>query len=790
MITSAPKLRSDLTVRRQETNGESCFILKDPVSGEFFRFREAERFIAEQFDGETPLEAVRKNTEEKFGATLPAETLNAFVKNLEKTGLLETEKTGKKRAIDKRGRIRGGPLYLRFKVFDPDRLFNRLVPRVRFFFTPLFMVLSAGLILLAVGELIANWGEFAQDLSRLYQLSAIPVFVAVVLVVVGAHEFAHGSTCKYFGGEVHEIGFLLVYFQPAFYCNVSDAWLFPEKSKRLWVGFAGPYFELFLWALATLVWRLTDEQTWINYLALIVMASSGVKTLLNFNPFIKLDGYYLLSDYLEIPNLRRKSFRYVGQLIKRLFGFAPPATEEVSPRTRRIYLMYGLIATVSSFSLLAYVLVSAANYAIEGRQPAAVLLSFGLLGLKLRRRLRRLFGKTSKSSDPDDDGDDFEISNAASSPDPDEPRKTPKKGRHSWMPRIVWMALAGVAVVGVFWGRTELRIAGPVIVLPIDNTDVRAAVEGIIDRIYVDEGDEVKAGELIARLSDKDLRAALNQTEAEIRELGARLQMLEAGPTAYEIEVAKATVGKAEDRVKYAHNRHARLQNLFKENLRSRNEYEDAEERAAAAENELVEANSRLTVLLRGTRPEEINAARAQADRLAEQRRYIQEQLRLLKIVSPTTGIVATPSRQLKEMRRVLVKKGDLILKVYDFKTLTAQILIPEKEIAGVQVGQKVVLRVRAFPDENFQGTVSSIATSAQAGAGSAGEKLLSTTSTSSSVSVNKTILVTTQLENRSLLLKPEMTGQAKIFCGQRRIVDLVTRRMARTFKVEFWSWW
>ena len=332
----------------------------------------------------------------------------------------------------------------------------------------------------------------------------------------------------------------------------------------------------------------------------------------------------------------------------------------------------------------------------------------------------------------------------------------------------MWAALAGTAIVGLFHGHMELRISGPVVVLPIDNTDVRAAVEGIIDRIYVDEGDEVKAGDLIARLSDKDLRAALNQTEAEIRETGARLQMLEAGPTAYEIEVAKATVGKAEDRVKYAQNRQVRLQNLLKENLRSRNEYEDAEERAAAAENELVEAKSRLTVLLRGTRPEEINAARAQADRLDEQRRYIQEQLRLLKIVSPTTGIVATPSRQLKEMRRVLVKKGDLILKVYDFKTLTAQILIPEKEIAGVQVGQKVVLRVRAFPDENFHGTVSSIATSAQAAAGSAGEKPLGATSASISASVNKTILVTTQIENRSLLLKPEMTGQAKIFCGQR----------------------
>ena len=115
----------------------------------------------------------------------------------------------------------------------------------------------------------------------------------------------------------------------------------------------------------------------------------------------------------------------------------------------------------------------------------------------------------------------------------------------------------------VDWGHTELRISGPVIVLPIDNTDLRAAVEGISDRNYVDEGDEVKAGDLIARLSDKELRAALNQAEAETRETGAWLQMLEAGPTAYEIEVAKAAVGKTEDRVKYAQNRQVRLQNLL-----------------------------------------------------------------------------------------------------------------------------------------------------------------------------------------------------------------------------------
>jgi len=78
------------------------------------------------------------------------------------------------------------------------------------------------------------------------------------------------------------------------------------------VAFAGPYLELVLWAMATIAWRLTEPDTWINYTALIVMTLSGVRSFVDFNPFVKLDGYYLLSDYLELPNLRRRSFKYVG----------------------------------------------------------------------------------------------------------------------------------------------------------------------------------------------------------------------------------------------------------------------------------------------------------------------------------------------------------------------------------------------------------------------------------------------------------------------------------------------
>src|SRR5437867_1643075 len=286
MISSLPKLRSDLIVRRQETANGTVFILKNPVTGDFFRFREAEQFIAQQFDGETTLEVVRQRTEEEFGAALRPEILRAFVKNLEKRRLLERE--GEKRKADsRRGRIQGTLLYFRVKLLDPSRLFDRLMPRIGFFFTPHFLVLSAALIILAAGTVIANFGQLAQDLADGFQVSSLPLWVVLIFLVISLHEFAHGLTCRHFGGEVHEVGFLMIYLQPALFCNVSDAWFFPEKSKRLWVGFAGPYFELFLWALAALTWRLTDQLTWINFMALIVTTSSGFKTLLNFNPFLK-----------------------------------------------------------------------------------------------------------------------------------------------------------------------------------------------------------------------------------------------------------------------------------------------------------------------------------------------------------------------------------------------------------------------------------------------------------------------------------------------------------------------
>jgi multidrug resistance efflux pump len=780
MVSSLPKFRNDLIIRQQETASGRFFIVKDPVSGQFFRFREVERFIAEQCDGETPLPVLQQRAEETFGASLSAETLSAFIRNLEKTGLLETEEPKKKG--DQQGRIRGSPLYLRFKLFDPARLFDRLMRRTGFFFTPYFGVLSAAFILLAVGILMFNWSVFTQDLSRLYQLASIPLFVAVIFLVVSLHEFAHGLTCRHFGGEVHDIGFMLIYFQPALYCNVSDAWLFPEKSKRLWVGFAGPYFELFCWALATLTWRLTEVDAWINYLALIVMTGSGIKTFLNFNPFIKLDGYYLLSDYLEIPNLRKKSFRYVGGWIERVFGVASQTTEPVSRRERTIYFAYGLTAMSGSVCLLGYVFTTAGGYLVEGHQAMAALL-MGLLGVRWRRRFRKLFGKPSALSDPEEGGAVLTTAETAESSEPAAPRK--KRSRSLWKRQLAWIALAAAALAALYFGRMELRIGGPFNVLPVHNADIRAEIDGIIEEIYVTEGDAVQEGDLLARLSGREHRSELQKTEAEIRQARARLRILEIGPTRAEIELAQTAIERARDRLKYAHARLDRNKGALDRNLISRKEFEDTQELAVTAEKDVAEAEDKLQVLLKRVRPEEIEAGRADVTRLEAQKRYLEGQLQRVEVRSPVAGIVATPARQLKEMVHQAVQKGALVARVYDFKTLTVEIAIPEKEIADINVGQQVDLKARSFPDETFHGTVTSIATTAGSAAASTVQA-----APPASGGVEKTILITTEIDNRSFLLKPGMTGHAKVSCGQRRLFDLMTRHLVRTVKVEFWSWW
>jgi multidrug resistance efflux pump len=804
MPVAQARLRGDLVVSPQ---GDS-FVAKDPGSGRFFRLGEVEHFIARQLDGSTSPEAIRERVTDAFAASLAPGAVETFIQKLDRLGLLETERL-ECRLGARHKWWRANPLYLRLKAFDPDRLLDYLAGRLWLFFTPVFVAVTAGVIALGFVTAATHWSEIGQDIGDLFRLDVLLFAWLIVFAVTAAHEFAHGLTCKHFGGHVHEMGFLLIYFQLAFYCNVSDAWLFPQKSRRLWVTLAGPYFELFLWALCVLAWRVTEPGTALGAAALIVVATSGIKLFFNLNPLIKLDGYYLLSDAVGIPNLRAKAFAYVRSALARWAGSTGRQGAPASARERRIYLAYGLLAGIYSLWLLGYAATSVGRFLIERYQGAGFVLYTGLLMMVFRNPLSRAI--------------------------PERPVSLAAWRQRAASMRRRWKLLAALAVILAlsFVIPLPLTVSGEFAVLPAHNSDLRAEVEGTIVEVYADEGHRVNPGDPVARLSERDYRAELQKVDAEVDERRAKVKMLTAGPRPEEIELARKAVetartrrehirrryesterthagrlakadtelAAADERLRYARNDLQRFRKLFDDQLVSRSQLDETEERVAirqresdvaraelkllsgddlaesreelaVAQGEAEEADGRLTLLRAGSRPEEIEAARSEIARLEAERLRLQTQLALVKVVSPVSGVITTP--KLKEKIGQYVKPGDLIAEVHELRSVRVEIAVPEREIGDVQVGQPVVVKARAFPERRFSGRVASIAPAAVKAEAWRGQVLR----------------VTTEIDNPDLLLKPEMTGNAKIICGKRPVFDLVTRRLARYIRVEFWSWW
>lgn len=803
-----PKFRSDLEVSEQRAGEATVYVLKEPASGRIYRLPETAYFIARQLDGTSTPEAVRKRVEEKFGDTLSQEELDAYVGQLRRLGLLESGAEDLKSRPPPAGRVRGDLLYLRFKAFDPDRGLERLLPFFRWAYTRGFVAASAALMLFAFALAAANWQEIRQEFPRLYSVHALTYAWVVMILTVCAHEIAHGLTCKRFGGQVREMGFMLIYFQPALYCNVSDAWMFPEKAKRLWVTAAGAWLDLLLWALAVLAWRVTEPDAALHFAALVVLATAGVRTLFNVNPLIKLDGYYLLADALDIPNLRLRAFRYLGSLRRRLTGGAGVA-DEPSARERRIFLAYGLLAGSYSVLLLGTIAWWFGGYLVSEYRGFGFVLFVVFLSMLLRNPLRRSFLAL-----------------------PERVRSAPAWFRALSRPARV-LAVSGAVLAALYLVPATLTVSGSFGIRPVDNADMRAEVEGLIEAVYVDEGDTVGKGALVARLADHSLRADLAQTEAALREKEAKLRMLRAGPRPEDIALARqrvenakkreveavgrhaeaarmraeriagarAAVARAKEQLQFAEQSAARLRPLVQQGFFSAAKFDEADteifvrrraleeaqaalrhaqadelrewsENRALASAARTESQRELERLTAGARPEEIEAMQAEIASLEARRSLLREQVERLAIRSPHAGVITTPN--VKEKIGQYVKKGELIAEVHDLEQLTVEIDVAERDIGPVRIGQSVTLKARAYPGETFRGVVTGIAPAMQE---------------SDAAAPVKTVRVTTVIDNAGRRLKSRMSGYAKIDCGTRPLIEVLAHGVIGALRVEVWSW-
>ena len=309
--TRQVQLRRDLEQSQQLQQGKSYLVVKDPVTRRYFRFTETQAAIIALFaDVPVDVETVAALATEKLKAVVTPATIEAFCKSLDEKFLLESPEVREKLAAIQGQQLEGRNfLYWKIASLDPERVFTWLLPRTRFVYTLPFQIFMMLTIATGFAIMFLNWGQLYGAAPGLLSIYGFLLIFPVMFSVTTIHEFSHGLTCCHYGGKVHEVGFMLIYFNPAFYCDVSDSYMFPKRTNRMAVGLAGGYAQLTIWGICTMVWRVTDSSAFIHQVALIVVVFSGLQTLFNFNPLIKLDGYYMLSDFLEVPNLRAKALQ-------------------------------------------------------------------------------------------------------------------------------------------------------------------------------------------------------------------------------------------------------------------------------------------------------------------------------------------------------------------------------------------------------------------------------------------------------------------------------------------------
>ncbi|MDR2440990.1 MAG: hypothetical protein LBE12_16645 [Planctomycetaceae bacterium] len=351
------RVRSDLTAKRQQYLGRSYWIIKEPIGSRYFRFQEEEYAILRMFDGGHSLDDIKEKFEEEFPPQkISLEELQHFLGQLHQSGLIiaATPNQGPELLKRKKKRFRQelfqkftNILAIKFKGFDPDRLLTFLLPFVRWCFHPVMVIGCLLLGLSAASLVLVNFDTFRSKLPEFYAFFNPVNLIFLSITLAGTkvlHEFGHGLTAKYFKGECHEMGVMILVLTPCLYVNVSDSWLLPNKWHRIAIAAAGMYVECVLASICTFLWWFSEEGL-LNYLALNIMFVSSVSTVLfNSNPLLRYDGYYILADWLEIPNLRQKATKILTRKCSQWFLGMEQQEDPFLPQKNQILFAFYSVA--------------------------------------------------------------------------------------------------------------------------------------------------------------------------------------------------------------------------------------------------------------------------------------------------------------------------------------------------------------------------------------------------------------------------------------------------------------
>lgn len=511
----AIRRRPDLVFTKQRYQGKTYWVVKDPVGLNYFRFQEEEFSILQMLDGDISLDEIKERFEDEFPPQkIGVEEIQNFVGMLHRSGLVLASVPGQGIQLKKRRDDRtkkelwsklSNILAIRFKGIDPDRLLNWMHPLLKWMYSPWMVAICLLLDLSALTLVLVQFDVFRSKLPEFHQFFSVKnaFWLALALGVTKViHEFGHGLTCKHFGGECHEMGVMVLVLTPCLYCNVSDSWMLPNKWHRAAIGAGGMYIELVIASICTFVWWFTEPGL-INNLCLSTMFVCSVSTLVfNSNPLLRYDGYYILSDVLEIPNLRQKATDILGRKLNYwCLGIEPQEDPFLPQRKQLLFALYSVAAAVYRwlvvFSILFFLYKVFEPYRLE------------IIGRALA--MASIFGLVVQPV--------WKIYKFFSVP-----------GRLHKVKRIrvaISLALVACAIAAVVLIPLPYHVYCALEIQAEDARNIYVTVGGRLIEVRVKPGDAVKQGELLAQLENLDLQFEVEQLLGERDSYRARLDSLQ-----------------------------------------------------------------------------------------------------------------------------------------------------------------------------------------------------------------------------------------------------------------------
>lgn len=495
-----PPLRKDLKVTPISIRGRQAYVVKDPLSLQYFRWGEKELHLSTLLDGKKTGEQVLSLMQQAFPEfDYDADDLRIAIHQFMNAGLFLTDGTvaqnifhQRRKAIKKAKKSKLWlsilSKFISFKItlFDPDLLLLAMSRKLAFLWTWKSVAVLLAMMCVSGWLLARDTGSLAARMPNIFGWENLFIIWVVMILVKIVHEFGHGLACKHFGGEVHEMGAMFILFSPFLFCNATDSWVFTDKWKRIIVNFGGIYLELFLAAIASALWVLTPPGIFNQICFNVALVCSVMTVFFNVNPLMKFDGYYALSDWAEVPNLKERADR---ALVTRTAGFFTGGEgvlrDPIVESFKWPILTYGVASYVWTFAVASSMLraISAMLEPIGldriAQSAAAIVLLTGifappwLVGMQIMKVL-----KSNEGSE--------------------------LRNRFFWSLSAVLLALAVLLCIPA-----PVTVKTSCVLDANNRVRVTAATTGFIKNITVSDGQSVTEGEKLATLVNPELSTML-----------------------------------------------------------------------------------------------------------------------------------------------------------------------------------------------------------------------------------------------------------------------------------------